>query len=218
MTARFISLGAAALVAVAAVARPGPLNAQNGTTNSGPVRLAFGYQCGDTFILHNDGTQPVNIAYQVSGTQAQTPLHLTGGESVSISSPANAPLELWVNGKLAATEPKGNRACAASGNSDVVVRPLASNGAAAAPPPVDSSADAVPLYAPPPMYDYYPAYPYYVPYPYYYYPYPYYGYYPSFGPVVTIRGGFIGGFGRPGIGIGRGIGRGPVIVRGRGRP
>jgi hypothetical protein len=187
--ARFITLGALALVAAAQA----PLRAQGSTSN---VQLAFGYECGDRFLVRNDGTSPVVIEYSVAGSQDKSQLHLNGRQSAEIASAQNGNVELYVGGKVVASEPKGNRACGAArnGGNGVTVRPL-DESTAAAPQTVDSTYSAAPVvvYAQP---DYYPYG--------YYYPYAYYGYSPFFYPSIGIYGGYRGGF------------RGPVF-RGRGR-
>ena len=191
----FISLGALALIAAAHA----PLRAQG---SSQAVQLAFGYECGDRFLVRNDGTNPVVIEYAVAGSEDKSQLHLNGRQQAEIASAQDGNLELWVSGKVVASEPKGNRPCgAARNNNGVIVRPIDPNESTAA-QPVDSgySQPPVVVYAPPrPYYDYYPYD--------YYYPYSYYGYSPYFYPSVAIyaRGGFgRGGFGRGASGRGRG--------------
>ena len=187
--ARFISLGALALVA----AVQAPLRAQGSNSN---VQLAFGYECGDRFLVRNDGTSPVAIEYSVAGSQDKSQLHLNGKQSAEIASAQNGNVELYVGGKVVASEPKGNRACGArANNSGVTVRPL-DESTAAAPQQIDSTYSAAPVvvYAQP---DYYPYD--------YYYPYSYWGYSPYFYPSVGIYGGY------------RGYVRGPVFRGGRGR-
>ena len=185
LKSRLVHLSAFALLASAPAALSTPLLAQGST-----MRLAFGYQCGDNFVVHNDGTQPADLQYAVVGSRDQSSLHLNGGESVTITSPANDPLQLWVNGKVVATEPKGGiepvpRARVYGSN--VIVRPLNPGDGAAAQPPATTDANAAPLPDGPPAYDYYPPYPY--PYYYPYYPYAYYGGYPYLygGPLISIR-------------------------------
>jgi hypothetical protein len=202
LKSRLIHLSAFALVASAATALHTPLLAQGST-----MRLAFGYQCGDDFVVHNDGSQPVDLQYAVAGSPDQASLHLGGGQSLTITSPANAPLQLLVGGKVVASEPKGSRACApTAGGANVIVRPLNPGDGSSAQPPMAADGSAAPLNDAPPAYDYYPPYPY----P-YYYPYPcayYGGYYPYLygGPLVSIRaGGVFGGFPRGG-----------GVIRGRG--
>ena len=177
-TIRSVTLGAFALVA----AMQAPLRAQGSTQT---VQLAFGYECGDRFLVRNDGTNPVVIEYAVAGSEDRSRLHLNGKQSVEIASAQSGNLELWVGGKVVASEPKGDRACAGSqNNSGVSVRPIDPNAATSA-QPVDSGYTAPPVvvYAPP--YDYYP---------YDYYGYPYYGYSPYFYPSIGIYGGgFFGG-------------------------
>jgi hypothetical protein len=197
---RFISLGALALVAVVQV----PLRAQG---SSQSVQLAFGYECGDRFLVRNDGTNPVVIEYAVAGSQDKSQLHLNGRQSAEIASAQDGNLELWVSGKVVASEPKGSRPCAGSQDRrGVTVRPIDPNESTAA-QPVDSDYTQPPvvIYAPRPYDDYY--------YPYSYYPYGYYGYSPFYYPSISIYSR--GGFGRGGIVRGGG-GRSPG-GRGRGR-
>ena len=165
---RFISLGALALVAVVQV----PLRAQG---SSQSVQLAFGYECGDRFLVRNDGTNPVVIEYAVAGSQDKSQLHLNARQSAEIASAQDGNLELWASGKMVASEPKGNRPCAApQNNGGVTVRPIGPYGATAAQPADPGYTEPqVVVSAPPPYYDYYYPYGYY---PYTYYPYGYYGY------------------------------------------
>ncbi len=189
----FISLGALSLVAVARA----PLHAQ-GSGQS--VQLAFGYECGDRFMVRNDGNSPVVIEYAIAGSQDRSQLHLDALQSKEIASAQSGNVELWVNGKVVASEPKGNRACGAAQGNGVNARPMNQDAQSAAQPGDSAYTNAaVVVYGQPPYYypDYYP----------YYYPYGYYGYgpyfYPSFGFYgrTAIRGG---GF------------RGPVVRGGRG--
>lgn len=200
----FISLGALALVA----AGRAPLRAQSASQS---IQLAFGYECGDRFLVRNDGNNPVVIEYAVAGSQDKSQLHLNGLQSAEIASAQSGNLELWVNGKVVASEPKGNRACAALPGNDVTAQPLDQSAETSA-QPVDSGYTAPPVvvYAQPGPYygyDYYPYYP---------YPYAYYGYSPFFYPSVSIYGGFGRGIGRGGFGHG-GVVRGPTFRGGRGR-
>ena len=79
------------------------------------IELAFGYECGDRFIVRNDGAQPVLLEYAAAGSRDRSELHLKGKQSAEIASAQDGNLELWVGGKLVASEPKGNRPCPASG-------------------------------------------------------------------------------------------------------
>jgi hypothetical protein len=176
-TFRRISIGALALIATA----NSPLRAQAGTPS---VQLAFGYECGDRFLVRNDGAQPVVIEYAVAGSPNRFPLHLNARQQVEIASPQAANLELRVNGKVVASEPKSSRACAGQNDGPVVVRPLDQNNANAAPAPQQADQTTTyPYQSPEVTYSDYSDYSYpYYPYPYYsygYYPYAYYG--PSIG-------------------------------------
>jgi hypothetical protein len=190
----FISLGALTLVSAARA----PLRAQ-GSGQS--IQLAFGYECGDRFMVRNDGNNPVVVEYAVAGSEDKSQLHLNGLQSAEIASAQSGNLELWVNGKVVASEPKGNRACGAAQGNGVNVQALNQDAETSA-APADSgySAPPVVVYAQPGSYygdDYYPYYP--------YSPYAYYGYSPFLYPSI----GFYGGFGR-GYGYGGGIRGGGV--------
>ena len=193
---RFVPAAAVALLSLA----HGSLHAQGAKQT---VELAFGYECGDRFLVRNDGSQAVVIEYAIAGSQDKSQLHLNAKQSAEIASAQSGDMQLWVSGKVVATEPKGNRACrGAAQNSDgVVVRPLDQTNSA----DMASAETTEPGYSAPPVVvygDYYP----------YYYPsyYGYYGYgYPSYGFGTRIGIGF-------GRGIG-GIGRGRPVGRGRGR-
>ncbi len=124
-----------ALGALATATATAALGAQ-----SPAVQLAFGYECGDRFLIKNDGSQGVALEWKATGSQDRSQLHLNPNESREIASASSDAVELWVNGKVVATEPKGNKACgangapagAASGSPNVVVRPLDANETAAA--------------------------------------------------------------------------------------
>jgi hypothetical protein len=118
--ARFAAL--AVLIAAAAA-----LGAQQAPA----VQLAFGFECGDRFLVKNDGSSPVSLEWKASGSADRSQLHLNANESREIASASNDAVELYVGGKLVATEPKGAKACDAAGGTGtapsdpmVVVRPL----------------------------------------------------------------------------------------------
>jgi hypothetical protein len=192
---RFITLGALALLAAANA----PLRAQ-----STQVQLAFGYTCGDRFVVRNEGANPVVVEYAVAGSQDKSTLHLGARQSAEIASAQEGNMELWVSGKVVASEAKGHRACgaprnarASTNNNDVSVRPINANAEMST--VVADSGSVQPevvVVAPRPYYDSY--------YPYGYYPYGFYGYSPYYYPSVGVRFGGFGGFGR---GFGRGHGR-----------
>jgi hypothetical protein len=194
---RFITLGALALLAAASAS----VRAQ--TTQ---VQLAFGYTCGDRFVVRNEGSNPVVVEYAVAGSQDKSTLHLNARQSAEIASAQEGNVELWVGGKVVASEAKGHRACGAPRNAransnDVTVRPINPDAEMTTTAPADSAytEPAVVVVAPRPYYyDSYYGYPYYP-----YYSYGFYGYSPYYYPSVGVRVGF-GGFGR---GFGRG-GRG----------
>ena len=188
----FISLGALAVVA----AVHAPLGAQGARDASRTVQLAFGYECGDRFLVRNDGTEPVVIEYAMAGSNEKSQLNLNGRQSAEIASPQGGNLQLWVGGKVVASEPKGNRPCAASQSTPgITVRPIEPYGATAA-QPADAgyTQPAVVVYAPPSYNDYYYPYGYpYAYYPYSYYPYSYYGASPFYYPSMSIYGGYMRG-------------------------
>jgi hypothetical protein len=201
-SSRLIPLAVAGLLAATQM----PLHAQDASRPA--VQLAFGYECGDRFMVRNDGNEPIVIEYAVAGSQDRSQLHLNARQSAEIASAQNGNMELWVRGKVVASEPKGNRACngtAAQGNGTVSVRPLdqSDNAAVAVAPQAETAAPVVVYPDPYDYYDYND-----------YYPYPYYGYYPYAGFSIYGRAplghgfGRVGGFGRGGIGrAGGGRGR-----------
>ncbi len=130
---------AARLVAFAVlVAASSALGAQQAPA----VQLAFGFECGDRFLVKNDGGTPVAVEWKSSGSADRSQLHLNANESREIASASSDAVELYVGGKLVATEPKGTKACDASGSAGsaggtpaepmVVVRPLDSQPGQAA--------------------------------------------------------------------------------------
>jgi hypothetical protein len=123
---RLVQVGTFAVLAVAVTAPRGALLAQGAQSVQGgqpTVQLAFGYECDDRFLVRNDGAQTVTVEYGVSGAQQRSSLDLKGNEAMELASTSNEPLELWVGGKLVATERKGNVPCEAQ-NTAVVVRPI----------------------------------------------------------------------------------------------
>lgn len=122
---RLVQVGTLAVLAAAMTAPRGALLAQGAQSVQGgqaTVQLAFGYECDDRFLVRNDGAQSVTVEYGVPGAQQRSSLDLKGNESVELASTTNEPLELWVAGKLVATERKGNRPCAAAA-ADAQVQP-----------------------------------------------------------------------------------------------
>jgi hypothetical protein len=113
MNPRLVQVSTFVVLAVAAAAPRGVLLAQAAQGAQDQVQLAFGYQCGDRFLVRNDGAQAVTIEYGITGAEQRSSLLLKGKDAVEVSSAANGALELWVNGKIVATEQKGNRPCAA---------------------------------------------------------------------------------------------------------
>ncbi|MEP6780937.1 MAG: hypothetical protein ABJC26_13665 [Gemmatimonadaceae bacterium] len=94
------------------------------------IQLAFGHECGDKFLVRNDGAGPVDVEYSLAGTKQRSKLHLNTTEGVEIVSQASGPMELWVNGQLVSTEQKTNKVCAVkAGDQDVIVRGIGEAGA-----------------------------------------------------------------------------------------
>jgi hypothetical protein len=114
MKTRLVQVGALAALSVAAVAPTRALRAQGTQAAQEQVQLAFGYECDDKFVVRNDGTQPMTVEYGITGAEQRSLLQLRGKESIELESAAASPLELWVNGRIVATEQKGNRSCAAN--------------------------------------------------------------------------------------------------------
>ena len=111
LRSRVIQFAALALL----VAVGAPLRAQAAPK----IELAFGYECGDRFLVKNDGVQPVLVEYAPAGSQDRSLLHLSGKQSAEIAMAQDGNLDLFVGGKLVASAPKGNRPCAAVGTSPV---------------------------------------------------------------------------------------------------
>jgi hypothetical protein len=120
MKTRLVQAGMLAALSFAAIAPYSALRAQGTQAAPEQVQLAFGYQCDDKFLLRNDGTQPVTVEYGIAGAEQRASLDLRGRETVELTSTAATPLELWMNGKIIATEEKGNRSCAASQGGGVI--------------------------------------------------------------------------------------------------
>ena len=217
---RLHQIGVLVLLGVAAAS----LDAQASTQ----IQLAFGYECGDRFIVRNDGTEPVLVEYAAAGSRDRSQLHLAAGRSTEIASAQDGNLELWVGGKLVASEPKGNRPCAPSVSTPTsdslsareppappppAAPPAApqppDTASAPAPAPPDSTANGGPAaHAPPPPVLVQP------PDWYVYPPGPAGSIYPAVWPPHT---GFFGGPGtaRGGGGIGRTVSRGSSAGGGR---
>lgn len=96
-----VPLGAQRTVRVMQPSRGGEANAQ----------LAFGYACEDKFALRNDGALPVTVEYAVAGTGERGLVGVQAGETVQLESASPNDLQLFLDGRLVASEPKGNRAC-----------------------------------------------------------------------------------------------------------
>src|ERR1700722_690169 len=116
-----VRFAAPALMAMASAAPSSPLRAQSAP--SAAVELAFGYECGDRFLVRNDGAQPVALEWKTSGGQDRSQMHLNARESREIASASDDAVELWVKGKLVATEPKGSKPCSANAGSDQAAGP-----------------------------------------------------------------------------------------------
>lgn len=106
-----------------------PLDAQVTEVSRTPIadaaQITFGYLCDDRFVIRNDGTRPIDLEYGVEKGTEHTRLTLNARESVELSSPSKADLELWMDGKLIAKAEKERRSCKeVRGNSQVTVSPL----------------------------------------------------------------------------------------------
>jgi hypothetical protein len=112
-----------------------------GAQQAPPVQLAFGFECGDRFLVKNEGNGPVGVEWKTTGSADRSQLHLNASEAREIASASGDAVELYVNGKLVATEPKGSKPCDAGSGAAatpappmVVVRPLDAQPADAASP------------------------------------------------------------------------------------
>jgi len=103
------SLGALAFATAAGSLLASPLAAQQPSK----VQLAFGYHCDNKFALRNEGPQVTDVDFVVLGTADKGRITVKPNETVQIESATAGDIELYVDGKLVATEHKGNRSCEA---------------------------------------------------------------------------------------------------------
>jgi hypothetical protein len=81
------------------------------TSIADAAQLTFGHLCEDRFVIRNDGTAPVTLAYGVSKGSEQTTFTIGAREIVELSSKAKQPLELWKDGQRIARAEKERRSC-----------------------------------------------------------------------------------------------------------
>jgi len=120
------SLGALAFATVAGAVLAAPLAAQQ----PAKTQLAFGYHCDNKFALRNEGTQTADVEFVVLGTADKGRVTVKPSETVQLESATAGDVELYVDGKLVATEHKGNRSCDAltsAPSGTVTVRHLDAN-------------------------------------------------------------------------------------------
>jgi hypothetical protein len=124
-------VAALAFVAAASTSLRSSLVAQVVPSSGATIELSFGYECGDRFLVRNDGSQTVTVEWKTAGSQDRASLRLDPRQSKEIASASSDAVELWVNGKMVATESKRNMPCsaavlaqAATAAPSVVVRPL----------------------------------------------------------------------------------------------
>jgi hypothetical protein len=103
------SFGALALATIAGALLAAPVAAQQPSK----VQLAFGYRCDNKFALRNEGTQTADVEFVVLGTADKGRVTVKPNETVQIESATAGDVELYVDGRLIATEHKGNRSCEA---------------------------------------------------------------------------------------------------------
>ncbi len=122
-----LTLGTASLGAPLAAQQPVQQVPQPAGAKS-RAQLAFGYQCDDKFALRNEGTSAVTVEFGVAGTTERGSATVQPNETVQLESQSPDALELYVDGKLVASEAKGDRPCTApqgapqaAVSSDVVV-------------------------------------------------------------------------------------------------
>jgi hypothetical protein len=125
LKSRVIFFGALSILTAAGA----PLRAQAAPK----IELAFGYECGDRFIVKNDGAQPVLVEYAPAGSRDKSQLHLRGKQSAEIAMAQDGNLDLFVGGKLVASAPKGNLPCSGS-NAPASASEPASDTSAVRPP------------------------------------------------------------------------------------
>ncbi|MEP7381923.1 MAG: hypothetical protein ABI910_09570 [Gemmatimonadota bacterium] len=92
------------------------------------AQITFGYLCGDRFVVRNDGTRAIDLAYGVEKGTEHTKLALNARESVELQSTSKHDVELWMDGKMIARASKEKRSCKdVQGNASVSVNPLEVN-------------------------------------------------------------------------------------------
>lgn len=106
-----------------------PLGAQITEVARTPIadaaQVTFGYLCDDRFVIRNDGTKPIDLAYGVEKGTEHSKLALNAREAVELESKSKAAMELWMDGKLIARAIKEKRKCKdLRGNASVTVTPL----------------------------------------------------------------------------------------------
>ena len=124
------SLGALALATVAGALLAAPLATPLAAQQPSKVQLAFGYHCDNKFALRNEGTQTADVEFVVLGTADKGRVTVKPNETVQLESATAGDVELYVDGKLVATEHKGNRSCEAltsAPSGTVTVRHLDAN-------------------------------------------------------------------------------------------
>lgn len=75
------------------------------------AQLTFGHLCEDRFVIRNDGTAPVTLAYSVAKSDQQTTFTLGAREILELASTSRQPLELWKDGRKIARAEKERRKC-----------------------------------------------------------------------------------------------------------
>jgi hypothetical protein len=119
----------AAVAALATLALGMPLRAQvseiTRTSLADAAQLTFGHLCEDRFVVRNDGTQPVTLAYALERATEQQPLTIGAREQVELAATGRRPLELWKDGRRLAVAERTRRKCRdVQGTAAVQVQPL----------------------------------------------------------------------------------------------
>ena len=119
----------APLAVLAGLASAAPLRAQvtevARTSLAEGAQLTFGHLCDDRFVVRNEGTSTVALAYGLEKGAEHVPLTLGPRESVELESRSKAAMELWMNGSRIAVAEKEKRKCRdVQGSGVVAVAPL----------------------------------------------------------------------------------------------
>jgi hypothetical protein len=75
------------------------------------AQITFGYLCDDRFVIRNDGTKPITLAYGLEKGNEHTSITMNAREEVELASKSKASMELWMDGKVIARAEKDKVSC-----------------------------------------------------------------------------------------------------------